>query len=453
MLKRLGKVLKKYKSQRPDKVPHIVAAGQHPIEPQDISRGAREVVETLENAGYNAYVVGGCVRDLLLGLQPKDFDVATDATPEQVKDLFRRARIVGRRFRIVHVRFGREIVEVTTFRAHHSSSPKQSKERSKRSQEGMLLRDNVFGSINDDAIRRDFTINALYYHPTNNTVYDYTDGLSDIDSKILRIIGEPLTRFQEDPVRMLRAARFAARLGFTIDPNTAAAIGPSAPLLASIPPPRLYDETIKLFMNGKSLETWQLLETYGLDIQLFPESVALLKNNDFYRQFIAQALSNTDQRIQSGKHVTPAFLLAALLWPAVSEARIVYEANGEVPVRALQRAAAEVTGRQISRLAIPKRFSMPMREIWEFQPRLLKRGGQQAARLLGQARFRAAYDFLLLREQSGEELQELGRWWTQYQDADDNQRELLVKALGKQGRSRNPGNRKPRTRKSAQNAS
>ena len=453
MLKRLGKVLKKYQSRTPDKAPHIVAAGQHPIEPQDISRGATEVVETLEKAGYNAYVVGGCVRDLLLGLHPKDFDVATDATPEQVKDLFRRARIVGRRFRIVHVRFGREIVEVTTFRAHHSSGSGQSKERSKRSQEGMLLRDNVFGSINDDAIRRDFTINALYYHPTDNTVYDYANGLADIDSKTLRIIGEPLTRYQEDPVRMLRAARFAARLGFTLDPDTAAAIKPSAPLLASIPPPRLYDETIKLFMNGKALETWQQLEAYGLDQQLFPESVALLEDNEFYRQFIAQALGNTDQRIESGKHVTPAFLLAALLWPAVCEARKAFEAKGEVPVRALQRAAAEVTERQVSRLAIPKRFSMPMREIWEFQPRLFKRGGQQAARLLGQARFRAAYDFLLLREQSGEYVQGLGEWWTQYQDADEDQRELLVKALGQQGRSRKPRNRKPRTRKPSQNAS
>lgn len=317
----------------------------------------------------------------------------------------------------------------------------------------MLLRDNVFGSINDDAIRRDFTINALYYHPTDNTVYDYANGLADIDSETLRIIGEPLTRYQEDPVRMLRAARFAARLGFTLDPDTAAAIKPSAPLLASIPPPRLYDETIKLFMNGKALETWQQLEAYGLDQQLFPESVALLEDNEFYRQFIAQALGNTDQRIESGKHVTPAFLLAALLWPAVCEARKAFEAKGEVPVRALQRAAAEVTERQVSRLAIPKRFSMPMREIWEFQPRLFKRGGQQATRLLGQARFRAAYDFLLLREQSGEDVQGLGEWWTQYQDADEDQRELLVKALGKQGRSRKPRNRKPRTRKPSQNAS
>lgn len=453
MLKQLGKAFKKYKSRTPNRNPHIVAAGQHPIQPQDISRGAREVVETLEKAGYNAYVVGGCVRDLLLGLRPKDFDVATDATPEQVKNLFRRARIVGRRFRIVHVQFGREIVEVTTFRAHHNSKSGQSKERSKRSQEGLLLRDNVFGSINDDAIRRDFTINALYYHPTDNTVYDYADGLADIASKTLRIIGESVTRYQEDPVRMLRAARFAARLGFTLDPDTAVAIKPSALLLASIPPPRLYDETIKLFMNGKALETWQQLEVYGLDQQLFPESAALLEGNAFYRQFIAQALSNTDQRIDSGKHVTPAFLLAALLWPAVCEARQAFETKGETPVHALQRAAAEVIERQVSRLAIPKRFSMPMREIWEFQPRLHKRSGQQASRLITQARFRAAYDFLLLREQSGEDMGGLGRWWTEYQDADEDQREQMVNALGSQGRARKPRNRKPRTRKPAQNVS
>ncbi len=448
MLKRLGKVFNKRKTA--NKEPHIIAAGQHPVTPDDISRGATEVVKTLEDAGFNAYVVGGCVRDLLLGMHPKDFDVATDATPEQVKEHFRRARIVGRRFRIVHVRFGREIVEVTTFRAHHTAKSKQGRETSKRTQEGMLLRDNVFGSINEDASRRDFTINALYYHPTDNTIYDYANGLVDIDSKTLRIIGDPATRYQEDPVRMLRAARFAARLDFALDPDTAAAIQPSATLLAAIPSARLYDETVKLFMNGYALDTWRQLQTFNLDQQLFPESAALLDDHEFYQTFIAQALTNTDERIKNGKHVTPAFLFAALLWPAVCEARLKFEAAGEPSARALQKAAADVTGRQVSRLAIPKRFSIPMREIWEFQPRLLRRGGQQAFRQVEQPRFRAAYDFLLLREQSGEDAQGLGNWWTQFQDADEDEREAMTKTLGSQGRARK---RRPRKRKPGQDAS
>ncbi|RLA54136.1 MAG: polynucleotide adenylyltransferase PcnB [Gammaproteobacteria bacterium] len=444
MLKRLGKVFNRIKPRTSNSEPHIIPAGEHNITPQDISRGAGEVVKTLEEAGFNAYVVGGCVRDLLLDLRPKDFDVATDATPEQVKALFRRARIVGRRFRIVHVRFGREIVEVTTFRAHHNGNSGQGKDTSRRSQQGMLLRDNVFGSINEDASRRDFTINALYYHPTDNTIYDYANGLADINNKTLRIIGDPLIRYQEDPVRMLRAARFAARLEFNLDPSTMAAIKPSAHLLAAIPSARLYDETIKLFMNGYALPTWQQLRELHLDQQLLPQSVALLEGSEFYTRFLTQALTNTDSRVNSGKHVTPAFLFAALLWPAVCEAQKHQEKNGENPSRALQLAATEVTGKQISRLAIPKRFSVPMREIWEMQARLSRRGGQQAFRLLDQPRFRAAYDFVLLREQSGEEVQGLGDWWTRFQEADADERNTMVKALGKSGRSRK---RRPRTRK------
>ena len=449
MLKRLSKVINKFKPRASGNAPHIVLAEQHNISPQDISRGANEVVQAIEEAGFNAYVVGGCVRDLLLGLHPKDFDVATDATPEQVKDLFRRARIVGRRFRIVHVRFGREIVEVTTFRAHHSASSKQGKDRSSRSQQGMLLRDNVFGSIDEDARRRDFTINALYYHPTDNTVYDYANGLADIDSKTLRIIGDPLTRYQEDPVRMLRAARFAARLDFALAPDTASAIAPSAHLLGAVSSARLYDETLKLFMNGYALQSWQQLCSMQLDQQILPESAALLADNAFYNQFITQALSNTDIRVNSGKHVTPAFLFAALLWPAVCEAKKQQQSRGEHPTRALQLAAAEVTGRQVSRLAIPKRFSVPMREIWELQARLHKRGGQQAFRMLNQQRFRAAYDFVLLREQSGEDIQGLGDWWTKFQDASEDERNAMVKDLGKQSHSRK---RRPRNRKPTENA-
>jgi poly(A) polymerase len=444
MLKKLGTALKLIKPDRPANEPHIVAAGQHPVSPKDISKGAIEVVRTIEDSGFNAYVVGGCVRDLLLGLRPKDFDVATDATPEQVKELFRRARIIGRRFRIVHVRVGREVIEVTTFRAHHNGSTGKGGDLSRRSKQGMLLRDNVFGSINEDASRRDFTINALYYHPTDNTIYDYANGLVDIASKTLRVIGEPDYRYQEDPVRMLRAVRFATRLNFTIDPDTASPIANSAKLLSGVSSARLYDEMIKLFMHGYALDTWRLLRDLQLDVELFPESMKLLDDNVFYNQFVAQALGNTDERISRGKHVTPAFLIAALLWPAVCEEKKKLE-NQDVPAaKALQQAGASVTSRQISRLAIPKRFSTPMREIWEFQPRLHKRGGQQAFRLLGQPRFRAAYDFLLLREQSGENIQKLGDWWTNFQDADESQRKTMVSDLGGRGSS---GKRRHRPRK------
>lgn len=444
MLKKLGKALTFKKSNLTADEPHIVASGQHPISPKDISIAATEVVQKLEDNGFTAYLVGGCVRDLLLGLRPKDFDVATNATPEQVKELFRRARIIGRRFRIVHVRFGREIIEVTTFRAHHNGDVGSGRDTSRRSKHGMLLRDNVFGSISEDASRRDFTINALYYHPADNTIYDYANGLVDIASKTLRIIGKPRNRYEEDPVRMLRVTRFAARLGFNIDPDTAAPIPGSAKLLGGVSSARLYDETIKLLMNGCALDTWRLLKKLQLDVELFPESMKLLDGNTFYSQFVPQALSNTDDRIRSGKHVTPAFLIAALLWPALCEQRKKLEEEGVPLVKATQQAGATVTNQQNSRLAIPKRFSIPMREIWEFQPRLHKRGGQQAFRLMDQPRFRAAYDFLLLREQSGEDVQNLGDWWTNFQDADENQRKAMVLSLG--GRNK-AGRRRPHKRK------
>lgn len=449
MLKRLAKVFDRFKLQTPDNGPHIIAAGQHNIVPEDISRGAAEVVATLEQEGFNAYVVGGCVRDLLLGLHPKDFDVATDATPEQVKQLFRRSRIIGRRFQIVHVRFGREIVEVTTFRAHHTTDTRPGKDTSRHSEHGMLLRDNVFGSIDEDARRRDFTVNALYYHPGDNTIYDYANGMVDIADKTLRIIGDPVARYREDPVRMLRAARFAARLDFSLAPDSTKVIPASAHLLGAISSARLFEETLKLFMNGHALATWRQLHTLHLDLQLFPESAKLVADDEFNRRFIDQALTNTDDRVNNGKRVTPAFLFAALLWPAVCELKTRREKSGESPLDALQHAAADVTGKQVKRLAIPKRFSIPMREIWELQARLTRRNGQQAFRLLTHPRFRAAYDFVLLREQSGEDLLGLGDWWTQFQDADEDQRTTMVKALGDQGR---PRKRRSRTRKPPRNA-
>lgn len=417
--------------------PHIIPAGQHTIKPGAISKAAAKVVEVLEENGYQAYVVGGCVRDLLLKLHPKDFDVATNATPEQVNQLFRRSRLIGRRFQIVHVHIGREMVEVTTFRANHSGKEGS---RSRQSDQGLLLRDNVFGDINQDAMRRDFTVNALYYHPTDDTLYDYANGMADIRARQLRIIGDPEQRFREDPVRMLRAARFAAKLGFSIEPETHARIRPQAPLLAEIPPARLFDEFLKMFLSGHALSTFNLLCEHGLFEMLFPGVEARLDENDgYYRRFIEQALVNTDQRIRINKRVTPAFLLAAILWPLLEQQRDYYLGKGEAPAMAMQKAGGKVIAKQIERLAIPRRFSLPMREIWDLQLRLPQRHGNRAEHLASLPRFRAGYDFVLLREDAGEDLDGLGMWWTRYQECDEAGRQKMVDALGK---PRNPRRRR-----------
>ena len=427
MLKRIAKKLG-LKKKRKTSGPHIVPPGAHPIEPGDISRAASDVVSGLEEAGYKAYVVGGCVRDLMLGLKPKDFDVATNATPEEVKGIFRRAQIIGRRFRIVHVRFGREVIEVTTFRAHHTSSQGNDKNLSRQSKEGMLLRDNVFGSIDEDASRRDFSINAMYYHPTDNTIYDYADGLQDLKLKTLRIIGDAATRYREDPVRMLRAARFAAKLDFQLDDKTFAPIAECASLLGDISSARLFDESLKLLMSGSAHATYQQLGELQLFAQLFPQTARLI-DDDFYQSLISQAMRNTDARINNRQRVTPAFIYAALLWPALVEQRKEYTAKGDSPLYALQQAGSDVIQQQVKRTAIPRRFTTMMKEIWELQARLNKRNGQNAARLFTHPRFRAAYDFLLLREQAGEQTQGLGEWWTLYQEVDEDEREAMVAAL------------------------
>jgi len=442
MLARLKKLFSN-NNARPGE-PHVVPAGQHPIQPGDISSAASKVVQILTEAGYEAYVVGGCIRDLLLELHPKDFDVATDATPEEVKHLFRRARIIGRRFRIVHVRFGREIVEVTTFRAHHDETTRPDQGQS--SDQGMLLRDNIFGTIGQDASRRDFTINAMYYHPQDNTLYDYANGLSDIGKRQLRVIGDPKTRYREDPVRMLRAARFVAKLNFEIEPLSAKPIEKLAHLLADIPSARLFDESLKLFMSGYALATFRALRQYGLMAQLFPDTNAVLDKDDgITLSFIEQALKNTDHRILNDMRVTPAFLLAAFLWPVVLRDAEKLQQKGESPSHALQHAAAAALSRQIKRISIPKRFSIPMREIWELQLRLPNRSGKRAEALMRHPRFRAAYDFVLLREQSGEQLGGLGDWWTQYQEADPEQRQIMADSLEKnKPRRKRQRRRKPK---------
>jgi len=424
----------------------VIPHGKHSISTGDISKSAIKVIEKLQETNFQAYLVGGGVRDLLLEGHPKDFDVATDATPEQVRKLFRNSRIVGRRFRIVHVRFGREVIEVTTFRSHHSNEAGDSSDDSVRSEEGMLLRDNVYGDIRSDAQRRDFTVNALYYDPLSRSILDYTHGMQDINQRLLRIIGDPATRFKEDPVRMLRAARFAAKLGFAVEPKTAAPIPKLGAMLENIPSARLWDESLKLFMSGYSTATFHQLLDHDLFRHLFPGCAEQLSEATVKALF-ENAMLNTDKRIRSDKRVTPAFIFAVLLWPEIAKRQQDLLADGSLtPIQAAQQAQQQVLQRQLRVIAIPKRFTMTMREIWDLQAALPRRSGRRAFRTLEHPRFRAAYDFLLLREQSGEDHQGLGAWWTEFQSSDETQREKM--AAEQQDTSRNKRGRRPRRRRS-----
>ncbi len=393
-----------------------IAAPEIDAQLRKICPHAIELANELREHGHEAYIVGGCVRDLLLGRQPKDFDVATDAHPHEVKALFPRSRIVGRRFQIVHVRYGREIIEVTTFRGSHDSDIAQP-QHSKQTESGMLLRDNVYGDIVQDANRRDFTVNALYFDPADGCIIDYADGMADLHKQTLRTIGEPLRRYQEDPVRMLRAARFAAKLNFSLAAGTHAPLLEQGHLLLQIAPARMFDEVLKLFLGGYALASLEALLAYQLFQFLFPASgECLQREQEFAANLLSHTMRNTDARIAIGKPVTPAFLFAALLWPAVSfEAKRLREA-GLTDHDALQQAAQTALTRQVEHTTIPKRFSIPMREIWALQARLHLNHGKRAAALRANPRFRAAYDFILLREQSGEQLDGLGQWWTEYQE-------------------------------------
>ncbi|WP_413615444.1 polynucleotide adenylyltransferase PcnB [Halomonas cupida] len=429
--------------------PRVITRDEHPISRSQFSDAALKVLYRLHNSGYDAYLVGGCLRDSLLGMTPKDFDVATNATPEQVKQLFRNSRIIGRRFRIVHVRFGREVIEVTTFRGKPSDD--HGDHVASQSDAGLLLRDNVWGNIEEDALRRDFTVNALYYSIADFTIHDFAGGLDDIASRTLRLIGDPGTRYREDPVRMLRAIRFAAKLDFDIAPATEAPIHDLAPLLLQIPPARLFDEVLKLFMSGDGLATFRLLREYGLFAMLFPEADECIAELPWFEALIEQALTSTDKRIREDRPVTPAFLLAAFMWGPVQRRQADVEADGMPPVPALQAAAQQVISRELKHVSVPKRFSMPMRDIWDLQQRLPQRRGKRAFQTREHPRFRAAYDFLLLREAAGEIEPGLGDWWTAFQEADDHeQRRLLGKvgvdpASGPNPRKRRRRRRKPRS--------
>jgi poly(A) polymerase len=423
--------------------PRIYASGAHPVRRSQISRGAQEVTRKLQQAGFKAFIVGGAVRDLLLGIAPKDFDIATNATPEQVKPLFRRAFIIGRRFRLVNVLAGPETVEVATFRSRQTGDDAAD-------EHGRLLSDNVFGSQAEDALRRDFTMNALYFDPVSEEVWDYVGGVADARARRLRLIGDPVTRYREDPVRMLRAARLAAKLGLSLEKKTAAPIPELAPLIQNVPPARLFDEMEKLLLSGHAVESVRSLRRHGLHHGVLPLLDVILEQ-PLGQRFIELALENTDKRVREGKSVTPAFLFATLLWHEVLASWNVARARGERPMPALFKAMDHVLGQQAERLAIPRRFEAAIKEIWALQPRFEQRAGQRPFRLLEHPRFRAAYDFVCLRCASGEmegALAGLGEWWERFQNADQAERERLLrpdeepkKRHRQRGRGRKRGSR------------
>lgn len=423
----------------------VIGAADHRISNDDISHNAIKVIRQLHNAGFEAYLVGGGVRDLLLGSKPKDFDVATSATPEEIKKVFRNGRIIGRRFRIVHVRFGREIIEVTTFRDSHEAAESQD---AQQSENGMLLRDNVYGNLRTDAERRDFTVNALYYNPENGELLEFSSGLEDLRDRTIRIIGDPNARYKEDPVRLLRAIRFAAKLGFTIEATTDAPIREHADFLSHIPPARLFEEVLKLFMSGSATATLTLLRDYHCLQYLFPSTDYCMEHGrDHDREMIACATTNTDLRIRQHKKVTPAFIYAAFLWPALRASMRHQIKDQKLSAQeAMQHAAQGIITQQLSYTAIPKRFLIPMREIWNLQLRLPRRQGNRAQVILEHPRFRAAYDFLLLREQAGENCNGLGDWWTRFQHADETVRQTMINELS-QTQPPPPARKRKRSRK------
>ncbi|WP_394173662.1 polynucleotide adenylyltransferase PcnB [Thalassotalea litorea] len=411
---------------------------EHNISRKDISDNALKVLYRLNKSGFDAYLVGGGVRDILLGEHPKDFDIATNATPEQIKKLFRNCRLIGRRFRLAHIVFGRDIIEVATFRGHHAS-PEKSDSRpgkqnhSKRSEDGMLLRDNIYGSIEEDAERRDFTINALYYSTKDFKVYDFANGLKDIEGRKIRLIGDPETRYREDPVRMLRAIRFATKLDMEIAKDTAGPIRELAPLMANIPAARMFEEYMKLFLSGKARENFDLLADYQLLEFLFPHISQTLAQDadDKSVHFVRQVLLNTDNRINDGKRVTPAFLLAAVLWYEIEKQnQQLLAKSGMPPQDAFFVAMTQVLQEQQRCIAIPKRFQLPMKDIFALQHRLTRREGSRAFKTLEHPRFRAGYDFLLYRGKvEGGDVAELAEWWTSFQEASPDTQQQMIKSF------------------------
>lgn len=407
-----------------DMQPNTLSRDHHNVSRKDISKNALKVLYRLNEAGYASYLVGGGVRDLLLQQNPKDFDIATDASPEEVKALFKNCRLIGRRFRLAHVVYGRDIIEVATFRAAHSEG-----EGGATGDSGRITRDNVYGgTLADDAVRRDFTVNALYYNIDDFSVVDFFDGVEHLEQGKLTFIGNADERVIEDPVRALRAVRFAAKLGLRMDDDCVAAIEEHRHLLKEIPPARLFEEVLKLVQSGHGVASFELLRQHDLLQYLFPLADSRLKNGDQYAEtMILRGLGNTDSRIKEELPVTPAYIYAVFLWPDVIDAAQVHEEDGFDPVPALHMAADEVVPVQLAATSLPKRYSVPMREIWVMQPRLNNTRGARANRMLGNPRFRAAYDFLCLRNETGEDLQKLCSTWESKQQTPEGQA-LLAEA-------------------------
>ncbi len=411
--------------------PKRIIRAAHSVSRNQISKSALKVLYQLNQAGYQAFLVGGCVRDLLLKRTPKDFDVATNARPEEVQALFRNCRLIGRRFLLAHVHFGREnsreIIEVATFRARHDSD----NEGEGLVINGRIVRDNVYGTINEDAWRRDFTINALYYDISDFSLLDYANGMADIQAGIIRLIGDPILRYQEDPVRMLRAARFAAKLGFSIEPQTAAPIYQLRHLLDGIPKARLFEEILKLFMTGHGLQSFEQLRKFGLFAQLFPQVETGFSDKSAL-QMVRQALQSTDLRIERQQSVNPAFLLAALLWHPLLKLLPQFQNQGLNEQEALVQAAQKALNIQTKTIVIPRRLTTQMLEIWLLQPRLMKRSKNRRQRqsLLENPRFRSGYDFIFLRGQAGDtEAREVAHWWSQLTSHDAHSRDDALNAL------------------------
>lgn len=431
--------------KKQDLSPRIYTRPEHNISRNQISKNALKVLYRLKSEGYDAYLVGGCVRDLLLGREPKDFDVATNASPEQVKQTFRNCRLVGRRFRLAHVYFGRDVIEVATFRGGSS----ETQDTQKIDQEGRLLRDNHYGTIAEDVIRRDFTVNALYYNIKDFSIVDYVGGMDDHRAGVLRLIGDPETRYREDPVRMIRLVRFAVKLGFTVNPECERPIFQLADLLSNIPAARLQDEALKLFLSGYAVQTFELLRHYGLFASLYPDADASLNSeeNGFPKLFIAKALENTDQRIAEGKSIAPYFLFATFLWDAVRNEAEKNLKSGLPESIAYQQAASSVISEQVKQTAFPKHIGMSMRDVWSLQVRFGSRSGARAYRLLHHPKFRAAYDFLVLRAETGGADKQLANWWTDFQKASEGEQKQMVAKLNKSAPRKRKRRRSPAAKK------
>lgn len=430
----------------PELALNVITRQEHNISRKQISDNALKVLYRLHGAGFDAYLVGGGVRDLLLGQQPKDFDIATNATPEQIRQLFKNCRLIGRRFRLAHIMFGRDIIEVATFRGHHQEPSKNVAQQSK---EGMLLRDNVYGSIDEDAERRDFTVNSMYYSIADYSIHDYARGMEDLDDKLVRLIGDPETRYREDPVRMLRAVRFAVKLDFDIEEDTAAPIEEMATLLRDVPPARLYEESLKMLQSGHGLETYHLMREYNLFQQLFP-TISEFFTEDYSshtEQMLDLVLDATDQRIEEGKRINPAFMFAAMLWyPLQAKAEWLMEKRDLSYYDAIMEASNHVLDEQVRTIAIPRRHTATIREIWQLQLRMPRRNGKRAFRLMELNKFRAGFDFLEMRgEIEGGETAALAKWWNTFQSAGRNMRQAMVADVD--GGSPSSGAPKKRRRK------